>query len=1172
MGEAMECPACGGELPPDAPRGLCPRCLLEHALSVDRPESIRNGATLSLEFSTSSGWNGMTEEFAPDRSAWSHTIDLDHEAQGSIGDVGCARESGRYQIFGEIARGGMGAVLKGWDRDLGRDLAVKVLLEEHSDRPELVRRFVEEARIGGRLQHPGIVPVHELGTLRDCRPYFTMKLVEGCTLADLLDKRQSADEDRPRLLGVFEQVCQTLAYAHSRGVIHCDLKPSNVMVGRFGEVQVMDWGLAKVLRKGDRAGDGGRQPESVGPVEISRRGSEASAVGAVLGTPAYMAPEQARGERAGLDERTDVFGLGAILCEILTGQPPFPDRETAGAGAIEVHERLEASRFAPELVALANRCLAPLPDDRPRDAGEVAAAVTDYLRGVQERLKQAELASVEAQARAAEERKRRRLAVGLAATIVSLALITGGGGAWLMWDRERRASRLDLALRDVEVLKLQAETAGDDPARWAAAGEAIRRAEQLRDDARDDAARSRVAELAVAIRKGAEQAEADARLLDRLAEIRDASEAVSFSETNVDYATVFRSAGFDLQRSPPEEAGRSIARRPPRVALALATALDHWASLRRKHGGGALADRLTAAARAADPDPWRGRLRTALHGTGESHLRALQEIVRSAPVADLPPTSLALLGQALFDAADLDTAESLLRPAQRRHPGDLGLNLLLAETLRARARSQEAIRYYTAARVIRPDAAHLLAHALIALGEPDEAIAVFRELARFRPSSVHYMTCLGRSFRMRGLSRQADVFAESALAEFREGARVRADDPQSHLIYGMALGVLRRYDDAVAEYREAIRLDPAGASAHVHLADALRDRQDVDGAIAEYREAIRLQPDFVHAYCHLGSLLCDIRHDPDAAAAAFREAIRLDPDHAPAHYNLGNALKAKGLARAAIAEYREAIRLQPDFDKAHTNLGIILEKTGEYAPAVAAYREAIRYNPRLMEARMNLGLALARRGQIDEALAEYREAIRLQPDNASIRFAVGNSLFEQRRADDAVAAYREAIRLDPRHSMAHCNLGRVLAEQGKSDEAMAEYREAIRLEPQDAEAHCNLGLELQKRGAYRQALVEIRRGHELGSKRADWHYPSAQWVRDCERLAAPDPGAQAIDDGAAGPAVDSNPSASAWALEAERVRWFALRDALGQFLTWMRVAPSRRPHVLRRRTQPVDPR
>src|SRR5262249_30214822 len=134
----------------------------------------------------------------------------------------------RYQLQGEIARGGMGAVLRGRDVDLGRDLALKVLLPRYADRPEVARRFLEEAQVGAQLQHPGVVPVYDIGRFGD-RPFFTMKLVKGHSLAQLLGQREQPTEDRPRLLGVALQVCQALAYAHAKGVIHRDLKPANVM-------------------------------------------------------------------------------------------------------------------------------------------------------------------------------------------------------------------------------------------------------------------------------------------------------------------------------------------------------------------------------------------------------------------------------------------------------------------------------------------------------------------------------------------------------------------------------------------------------------------------------------------------------------------------------------------------------------------------------------------------------------------------------------------------------------------------------------------------------------------------------------------------------------------------------------------------------------------------------
>ncbi len=369
----------------------------------------------------------------------------------------------RYRLDGEIARGGMGAIIKGRDVDLGRDLAIKVLLDSHKDKPEVVQRFIEEAQIGGQLQHPGIVPIYELGQFGDQRPFFSMKLVKGQTLAELLTARKDPTEDRAEYLGIFEQICQRMAYAHSRGVIHRDLKPANIMIGAFGEVQVMDWGLAKVLSAGGIA-DEKKSLEKQTEVSIIRTlrsvGSDSpgtlgsmTQMGSVMGTPAYMSPEQALGEVDRLDERTDVFGLGAILCEILTGKPPYvaPSGEQvfrlASRGKLEeCYARLDACGVDAELLNVVRNALALEPNDRLRDAGELSKRVSSYIESVDNRLRHAELQRHQAVTRSEEAHKRQRVMLALAASL----LIGVIGSAWFTFHANEQSKLADAARQTAE--------------------------------------------------------------------------------------------------------------------------------------------------------------------------------------------------------------------------------------------------------------------------------------------------------------------------------------------------------------------------------------------------------------------------------------------------------------------------------------------------------------------------------------------------------------------------------------------------------------------------------------------------------------------------------------------------------------------------------------------------
>ncbi len=307
----------------------------------------------------------------------------------------------RYQLLRLHASGAIGHVWVAHDVELGRDVALKELKPERAADPALIARFLHEARVTGRLQHPGIVPVYELvAGDEEEPPFYTMRLVHGQTLAEAArayhQKRKAGQAKRVeflRLLHAFLNVCNTVAYAHTRGVIHRDLKGDNVVLGDFGEVIVVDWGFAKILSDAgvaQQAGSAGNEAEKrcQGPVFPRETNAESppeqTQMGEMLGTPAYMAPEQAEGRRADIDARTDVFGLGAMLYEIMTGQPPFTGENTvevlskARRGAV-VNPQLIAPDVPPALAAVCRRAMAHQPAERYRSAAELARELQHWL-------------------------------------------------------------------------------------------------------------------------------------------------------------------------------------------------------------------------------------------------------------------------------------------------------------------------------------------------------------------------------------------------------------------------------------------------------------------------------------------------------------------------------------------------------------------------------------------------------------------------------------------------------------------------------------------------------------------------------------------------------------------------------------------------------------------------
>ncbi len=923
---------------------------------------------------------------------------------------------GPYKLLEQIGEGGFGVVFMAEQQEpIRRKVALKVL-KPGMDTRQVVARFEAERQALALMDHPNIAHVFDGGQTASGRPYFVMELVRGFPITEFCDQDHLSIHER---LELFLDLCKAVQHAHQKGIIHRDLKPSNVLVTLHDDkavVKVIDFGIVKAA--------GQQLTEKTLFTHFAQ----------MIGTPLYMSPEQAQMNGLDVDTRSDIYSLGVLLYELLTGTTPFDRERLRTVGYDEIRRIIreeEPDRPSTRLSTLgqAAATVSASRQSDPRRLSELCRGELDWIvmKALEKdrncRYETANAFAVDVQRYLRDEpvqarppsalyyfrkfaRRNKASLLTAACVLVGFVALAGSIG-WRIRDKAVQKAETVGAVNEA----LAKATDWRTKRNWPEALAAARRAEALLKLGRGDGDLARRVETTLR----------ELELVARVEEIRVEKAAVKgnrFYSGLVDplYAQAFRQYGLGRDTLDPIAAAERL--RGSAVREPLLAALDDWVLARQEEGIGNW-EVLLLVARRADPDPWRDRLRDALLSKNG---KAIADLARNAEVSSLSPASLVLLGRTLAKSGNMPLAVMVLHQAQQRYPDDFWINHNLALCLMESTPMQ-----------------------------PAAAVGFYRAALALRPGSAGVVSNLGNALRAQG-----------------------------------------QLADAVAAYEKAIAMKPHFAMAHSNLGSALAEQGRLEAAVAACQEAIHLEPAFAAAHFNHGVALYKQGKD-GMAEAAFREAIHLEPSYPDAHYNLGNTLKDQHRLKEAVVAYREAIRLKPDYPQALNNLGFVLRHLDNFSEAMDVYRAAIRLKPDLTEAHNNLGAALAMQRKFPEAEAAFREVLRLKPDDALAHRNLGNVLSQQGQWPGAVAAYRDALRLDPQDVVAQNGLAWILATSTDPKlrdavQAVGWAKKAVQRAPNVRSFWITLGVAFYRAGDWKGSIAAMEKSVALGKGAAayDW--------------------------------------------------------------------------------------